>query len=311
MSSAKNGAAGKASAFPLSISIGMYVAAVALSFVDLLFLKDVIGRVLNLEDSLAMLTSLGLGLVGIAIMTVHGIRLAHGHKGIASAIGHYGLWLLLGITFAIVRLFSAGFLGLSTEAGDEGLMTILGYTVSNVDIVMAPIMLILYVATGIMAKEAAKNILLSPAYYKWLDDRKNSKERRLLKEQEARNKAELAQQKALEKAANAQEEALNKRKGDLAKLEFAKTYGQALRNYNAKLEEIKLNYQKISTNIDYVNTIDKQENQFETGVKPSLRAIIQGSIEGAQNSVALAVRAKSDSDIQSLYDVIEAHNQKR
>ena len=295
--------------FPPAVSIGMYIAAIALSFVDLLFLNEVIGRVLNIDSIWSLLTSFGLGLVGIAIMTSYGIQLAHGHKSAWSTLGHYALWILLGVTFVVIRLGSAGILELSAAAGDEGLISVFGHTVRTVDLIMAPLMLLLYIATGIMAKDAAKNLLLSPDFHAWMDKVKNARLTRKSKEQKAREKAAADMLKKQEKAAQDLEDARLKALDSKAQLALVKTYGQALNNYNQKLEEIKAKYQQIAANIDYLATIDKQERQFEISIKPNLQAIIQGSIEATQNSVALAVRAKNGrGDGQDLYDTIDAHN---
>lgn len=298
--------------YPLSVSIGIFVAAVALSFVDLLFLSEVIGKVLDLDTLWSMLISFGLGLVGIAVMTSYGIQLAHGNNSKASAIGHYVLWIALGIIFVLIRLWSAMFLGLGTEAGDEKLISLFGLVdVREVDLIMAPLMLLLYIATGIMAKDAAKNLFLNPDFDKWNEERKLARKNRKTKEEKAREKAEREQQARLEKAAKDAEEARLAMKNGQAKAELAKTYDQALRAYNQKLEEIKSNYQTISANIDYIHTIDKQERQFEANVKPSFKKIIQGSVEGVQNSVALAIHAKNKGDIQALRNEIEIHKSTR
>lgn len=298
--------------YPLSVSIGIFIAAVALSFVDLLFLSEVIGKVLDLDTLWSIFISFGLGLVGIAVMTSYGIQLAHGHKSVASAVGHYMLWIALGIIFVLIRLWSAIFLGLGTEAGDEKLISIFGVVdVRGIDLAMAPLMLLLYIATGIMAKDAAKNLFLNPDFDKWNEERKLARRNRKTKEEKAREKAEREQLAKMEKAAREAEDALTAVKKGQAKAELAKTYSQALRSYNQKLEEIKSNYQTISANIDYIHTIDKQERQFEANIKPSFRKIIQGSVEGVQNSVALAIHAKNKGDIQGLRNEIEIYKSSR
>lgn len=298
--------------YPLSVSIGIYIAAVALSFVDLLFLNEVIGKVLDFDTLWSMLTSFGLGLVGIAVMTSYGIQLAHGNKGVASTIGHYALWIALGIVFVLIRLGTAMLLNLGPETGDEDIISLFGDArVRLVDVIMSPLMFLLYIATGIMAKDAAKNLFLNPDFDRWNEERKLAKRNRKTKEEKAREKAEREQLAKMEKAAREAEEARLAVKKGQAKAELAKTYNQALRSYNQKLEEIKSNYQTISANIDYIHTIDKQERQFEANVKPSFRKIIQGSVEGVQNSVALAVHAKNKGDIQALRNEIEIHKSTR
>ncbi len=298
--------------YPLSVSIGIFIAAIALSFVDLLFLNEVIGRVLGLDNMWSILISFGLGLVGIAVMTSYGIQLAHGNKSRANAIGHYALWIALGIIFVVIRIWSATILDLRAELGDKGLVSLFGLVnVRDVDFIMAPLMLLLYIATGIMAKDAAKNLFLNPDFDKWYEARKA---RRLANKAQREKDAEAAK---IAKAVHAEEEARAKEEARIAAIEarrqaeLAKGYNQALQAYNQKLEEIKSNYQTISANIDYIYTIDKQERQFEANVKPSFRKIIQGSVEGVQNSVALAIHAKNKGDIQALRNEIEIHKSTR
>lgn len=297
--------------YPLSLSLGLIATAVALSFVDLMFLNDVIGKVLDLGLTESMIIAFALGMIGIGIMFHQGSKVAHGASSPISALGHYALWIFLGLAFVGVRLFSASILQLDNEAGDEALLVVLGLNVREVDVVIAPLMMLLYIATGIMIKDGAKQLYLNPDFDKWIADRKQAKEDRKTKEQRRTEKAARDQEEALAKARQAQEEAIAAAKEGQAAVKKARTYHEALRRYNAKLEEIKVNYQKVSADIDYVKTIDRQEEQFRTSTKPNLMKIVRGSIEGVQHSVALAVRANSGDDIERLRQVIDAHNAKR
>ena len=200
---------------------------------------------------------------------------------------------------------------LDSETGDEALLTIFGMNVREVDVVVAPLMMLLYIATGIMIKDGAKQLYLNPDFEKWIADRKLAKQNRKTKEEARREKAERAQQEAQEKIRKAQEEAIAAAKEGREAIQRSRTYGEALRKYNAKLEEIKTNYQKISADIDYVKTIDRQEEQFSTSTKPNLMKIVRGSIEGTQHSIALAIRAKTGDDIEKLRHAIDTHNAKR
>ena len=297
--------------YPLSLSLGLITAAVILSFVDLMFLNDVIGKVLDLGLTESMVIAFALGMIGIITMFHQGSKVAHNDSTVWSSLGHYSLWLLLGLAFVTVRLFSASILQLDSETGDEALLPLLGLSVREVDVVIAPLMMLLYIATGIMVKDGAKQLYLNPDFAKWVDDRKKTKQDRRTKEEKRRERAEREQQERLEKMRKAQEEAIATAEGAKEAFHRSRTYGEARKRYNEKLEEIKANYQKISTNIDYVKTIDKQEAQFEAHTKPNLMSIVQGSREGVQNSIALAIRAKTNEDIQRLRAEIDAHNTRR
>ena len=289
----------------------MIIGAVLLSFVDLMFLNDVIGKVLNIESTESMLIAGAVGLIGIVIMASQGFRLAHGEAGRAATIIHYTIWILLGLSLAAMRFFSATIMNLKAESPDIQLIPVLGWDVTQADIVIAPLMLLMYFATGILVKDGAKHLFSNPDLAKWRETLTLSRLNKKNKESERLAKAEEAQRIALEKAQTARDEAqlsaAERKKKDLA----GRTYSQALKNYHEKLAEIKNHYQKISTNIDYVKTIDKQEHQFETSVKPNLMQVVRGSIEGVQNATALAIRAKNGGDMQDLQAQIEAHNAKR
>lgn len=297
--------------YPIPLSLGLIIAAVLLSFVDLMFLNDVIGKVLDIGAGESMVIAFALGLVGIGIMAHQGARLAHGESNRWATISHYLLWILLGASFVVIRLFSASILQLDSEAGDKALLSIMGMNVNESDVVIAPLMMLLYLATGVMIKDGFKHLFTNPDFDKWRADRKQAKLDRKNKDNARALNAEEKQAKALEKAEKDREKALLDAAARRDSDKLGRTYGQALKNYNDKLIEIKTHYQQISTNIDYVKTIDKQERQFETSVKPNLMKVVNGSIDGVQNSIALAVRAKSGADIQDLRQVIETHNAKR
>ena len=110
-----------------------------------------------------------------------------GHLGIKEAydenqtkstkIGHYLLWIVLGLSFAIVRLMSATIMGLDV-GGEEALISMQDATVSTpfgiirqIDIVVAPLMFFLYLATGILAKDGVKNLISNESFKKWLEER--------------------------------------------------------------------------------------------------------------------------------------------
>lgn len=310
------------STYPILVSIILIASAVVLSFVDLMFLNDVIGKILDVGSTESMLIAFALGMVGIGVMAHQGVKVAHGTANVWGSIGHYVLWVLLGITFVVVRFFSASILQLEESAGDESLLTILGLSVREVDIVVAPLMMFLYLATGVLVKDGVKHLMMNPDFKKWQDNRKESKEQRKaheferlknaeLRMQEAQEKAEKAKQDRMREMKEAQDKAKSEAESSSIKAALNGSYGNAVAQYNIKLKEIKDKHQQISANIEFIKEIDKQENQFESKVKPSLLKIIQGSIESTQNSVALAIRAKTGEDIVALCDEIDIYNSKR
>lgn len=305
--------------YPIPISLTLIIAAIILSFVDLMFLNDVIGKILDLSSGESMVIAFALGMVGIFIMAHQGVRISHGAEKKRYALGHYALWIFLGLAFVLIRFFSASILQLDGASGDESLVAIMGLSVREVDVVLAPLMMFLYLATGLMVKDGVKHLLLNPEFEAWRDERKKSKSERRSREEKLRLKAEARVAKAQDEAEKTQEARileLAKIRGEQQQSDKSAAiasalngdYDSALKQYNAKLNEMKEKYRTISSNIDYVKNIDKQEDQFEHKVKPSLLKIVQGSIDTAQNSVALAIRRKTGEDIAGLCEVIDTHN---
>lgn len=319
MSDQKNDVSFSGSAYPLAVSLFMIVGAVVLSFVDLTFLNDVIGKVLDFGSLESMAVAFVLGLVGLGIMAHQGVKSAHGIEKFRNVIGFNLLWILLGVAFVLVRLFSATIMQLDNSLGDQSLIKIVGLNVREVDLVLAPLMFILYLATGLLVKDGIKNLLLNPEYYNWREARREAREAKRTAEDKRRANAERKmarfqaeaekkrQQREKEIEEARQKEKLD-RENDRVKNAANGTYSNALAQYRSKEKEIKEKYQKISSNIDFIKSMDKQERDFETKAKPDLLRITRASVRSAQNSVALAMRNKTGEDISSLRQVIEIHN---
>lgn len=300
-------------AYPLGVSLTIIIVAIVLSFVDLTFLNDIIGKILDLGAVESMFVAFMLGLVGIAIMASQGLREAHDHRGVLLSLVHYLLWILLGFTFAIIRLFSASVLQLDSELGDGALLEIAGLSIREVDLVIAPLMLFLYIATGLMAKDGVKNLLANSEFDKWWQNVKDARSLRKSEDYKRRKKAEerieLAQAKA--------EEARNKRMKEVAdhKIQDALngSYGHALMRYREKETEVKKRYEQIVSNIEYIKHIDKQEADFETKVKPGFSSIVTSSIESVQNEVLLMVHRKNrkSEDISKLRAALDLYVKSR
>lgn len=299
------------SAYPIPVSLAMIVIAIVLSFVDLAFLNDVIGKVLDLGSTESMAIAFALGLVGIAIMMHKGVKEAHGMEGLSSSLSHYLLWIFLGIAFVLIRLFSATIMQLDESSGDQSLMNIMGITIRQVDLVVTPLMLFLYFATGLLAKDGVKNLLLNPDYDKWWTSWREARKNKKTKEEKMRESAEKRMAKLQEEAEQKRRQREKEMEDDRIKNALTGSYSNALVQYRAKEKEIQEKYQIISSNLDYVIGIDKQEQEFEYKVKPSLLSIVEHSIQSVQNNVALAMRKKTGGDITKLRDEIQNYNQYR
>lgn len=297
--------------YPLTASVTMIAAAILLSFVDLTFLNEVIGKVLDAGPTLSMAVAFALGLVGIGLMAHQGVRMAHRDDKLSVTIILYTLWTCFGIALVFIRLFSATILGLDSAVGDQSLISISSLNFRQIDLVLAPVMFFLYLATGFMVMDGVKNLYLNPEFDKWKESRRKSREE--LKIEAAKLKAEAALR--IERLRNDAEKEKDGRikaiKEQQLKDALEREYTNALREYRMKERELKETHQKISANIDYVKNIDKQENEFESKVKPSLMKIVTTSINSAQNSVALTIRKKTNEDLSALRHVIDTHNNQR
>lgn len=308
--------------YPLSVSIPMIAIAIIVSLVDLTFLNDVIGKVLDIGSLESIAIAFALGLVGIVIMAHQGVKAAHGAESRMSAIVHYTLWILLGLAFVLIRLFSATIMELDTASGDQSLITVLGLNIRQIDFVLAPLMLILYFATGLMVKDGVKNLLLNPEFEnglaKWKADRLQKKLENSKREKKAedrvnkqRDEAEREREKRGKEIEEARRKAKEQEESKRVKDALNGTYSNALAQFRDKEQEIKEIHQKISANNDYVRNIDKQEKEFEVKTKPALLHIVDESIKSTQSNVALKMRNKTGEDMVRLRNAIDSHNSNR
>lgn len=310
--------------YPLSLSIGLIIGAVVLSFVDLTFLNDIIGKILDIGLYESAAIAFALGMVGIAIMAHHGANLAHPSEQARwwHALGSYTLWIVLGVSFVAIRLFSASILQLDAEVGDKALLNIFGFDVREVDVIIAPLMLVLYLATGVMVKSGVTQLYQNPDFETWQANRKEARDKKkadllagktkaMRRIEEAQAKAEKLQLERMKEIADTKAKQLASSESAAIKSALNGSYGHARAQYEKKLAEMKGKFETISTNISSIESIDRQEEQFEQKIKPSLLKIIEGSITSAQNSVALAIRAKTGEDLVGLCTEIDLHNAKR
>lgn len=297
--------------YPLTASISMIVGAVILSFVDLAFLSEVIGKVLDLDTTASLGIGFAIGLVGIGIMAHLGVKIAHGDNKKLNVTAHYLLWVLLGLALVLIRIFSASIMGLDLSSGDESLTTIAGHSFRQSDIITAPLMFFLYIATGVMVKDGVKNLYLNPEFEEWRINRKKAKAAKKNKDDRRRDEAEKRMNKMRSDAEKQMEEQRAKIEKEREQSALNGTYSNALVQFRAKEKEIKVKYQQIAANIGYIQSIDRQEHDFEKRIKPGLMKIANQSIGSAQNTIALAIRKKTGEDISNLRAVITAYNDSR
>lgn len=181
---------------PIFIPLAFLIFATVLAMVDTVILADVVGKVLDLESSLSYAIAATLGLVGISFMMHLGFEEAESKAPLSQlSVGlHYGLWIAMGLTVASLRLFSSYILDLSAEA-EAGLVQVLGMELRSEDLVFAPLMLILYLMTGLAAKKSMYSLISNPEFQDW---RGALKARKSQREKEKEDRKKLAKQRQVE-----------------------------------------------------------------------------------------------------------------
>lgn len=297
--------------YPWPLSIGMIIFAILLSFVDLMFLNEVIGRVLDLSATESMLVAFGLGLVGIIIMASVGAMKAFGHDSTLAKVGLYSLWFTLGLSFVILRIFSATILQLDPTLGDEALFTLGDILIRQSDLVLGPIMLLLYVATGVLALDGTKHLLMSPDFMKMLADRKKNRAKEnadaATRAQEAETRRKAAEAEAAARAAEAEEQ----RKAALEAGKIDKYYEDVLKQYRDLEAELMRQHKLISQNIEYIKRKDKAEKAFETKTKPGFINIFNDAVRSSQGEVVLLMNKYNGGGITEYREVVNRHNSDR
>lgn len=297
--------------YPWPLSLGMIVFAVLLSFVDLMFLNEVIGRVLDLSATESMLVAFGLGLVGIIIMASVGAMKAFGHDAMLAKVGLYTLWFTLGLSFVILRIFSATILQLDPTLGDEALFTLGDILIRQSDLVLGPIMLILYVATGVLALDGTKHLLMSPDFMKMLADRKKNRAKEsadaATRAQEAETRRKAAEAEAAARAAEAEEQ----RRAAIEAGKLDKYYEDVMKQYRDLEAELMRQHKLISQNIEYIKRKDKAEKAFETKTKPGFINIFNDAVRSSQGEVVLLMNKYNGGGITEYREVVNRHNSDR
>lgn len=151
-------AAGEYSGYGMTLAIWMLVGGVVLSVADVFFLQDVIAR---LFDESIYYIGLGVAilvfLAAMGIMVHLGVKYAHRlHEPVrvTERVAHYVVWLSLGIVVAGLRLD----------------------THRELDAILALLLFFIYVASGWLALDGAKNLVGGDEFKAWDERRKREKE---------------------------------------------------------------------------------------------------------------------------------------
>lgn len=152
---------------PYQLQLTMLLGYALLAAVDLSFLYEVVGEVLDVPFAPALVVACGVGLAGLGVMIHLGYREADRavhDLSRASVVVHVTVWLMLGLAVAAARLFRAVILNLQPSDG-ETLIHVFGMRVAQADLVFAPILFILFLITGIGARDATHKLLLNSDFH--------------------------------------------------------------------------------------------------------------------------------------------------
>lgn len=333
---------------PWAFPLGMLIVCVLLAIVDLAFLNRVIGQVLDVGPMMSFFVSSGLGLVGLAFMMHLGYREAEPnthHIGLANYVIHYSLWILLGLLISAARFFAGPIMGLTAEDG-VAVWTVASFEVRQEDVIFAPIMFLLYLITGIGAKEAIHNLLLNADFHQSRTAAREKKEQKTKEKEEAKQEAlakiaqaqkekEDAAKKVLaerEQSTQAKKEAeQTKKEAERKLLEAAQPlkeeaqqkahrqkqlkaargdYFDEVKRYKNLESKFHSKYQDVSSLIAKLEAIEG-ETQSLTLARDNILGAIEKSQLGVQQQVAFLIHGRTQESIAELKAVISSHNDQR
>lgn len=328
---------------PFFFPLAMLFVCIFLAFVDLAFLNEVIGQVLDVGPTTSLFVSSGLGLVGLAFMMDLGYREAESSDiGLVNRLIHYGLWILLGLAIAATRFYSASILKLS-DADEVVLVDVLGTQVRQEDILFAPIMLLLYLITGLGAKSALETLVVNRGFAESRASTKERKERRRSEAEEARLKVAEQRKQDQETAASQKAQRLKeveekrqaklrditekkeaKRKAERQQFESnqpktqlerqlkdaRKQYFDEVKRYKQLESKFQSRYRRVSTLLAGLEGIDGDATAL-TQARDSIIGVIDKSGSSTQLEVASLIHARTQEPIADLKAAIAAHNARR
>lgn len=283
-------------------SVGMIVAAFALSVVDLAFLNDVVGQVLHLDTGMSMVVSAAIGLVGMTMMMHLGYKAANGGISLGAKLSHYFIWLLLGISLALIRFFSASIIELGAN---EGVVELMDIAVREADIIFAPVMLFLYIATGWLAFDGVKDFFNSGMAAFLMTNHNDRRELMKLERKIRQSEVELEKLEADEIA-----------EGNRDGVGRDKDQKEKLRKY----EKVKAEYESVKSRADAIRariadgnakieSYTPEVDSLRTSAANILKTVGQ-SKRSTQNEVALQVKAAfPEASVRVLKDTIAEHNE--
>lgn len=304
------------------------------SMVDITFLQDVLGRILGISTASSTVLSAIIGLSAmVMLMGFQGYKEAHAPEAELTQPWYKKpevlLWLILGFILMILRIVS----GYILELGEDDAL-LAGTKIRLMDLVTAPIMLILYLGAGLFAMYGIRNFFKSDMYFEMLDNMNNKKsrdevmrrrhieemerkrkERELAREQRMQERQEKQQAKAEARESKQQAKAETRKSKQQVKAKeresnrLRREYEDARKVYDKKVEDVHREHERISRQLSRLETSGHDLNNVG-GISSRLVNNVNETRSQVQGQVAMLVNAKSHISVDTLNGIIADYNSK-
>ena len=287
------------------------------SMLDLTFLQDVLGRILNLSSAMALLISLIIGLVAsVALMGLAGYRQGHEAGGGSKLreMPEFWIWIVVGVILVVVRLMT----GTIVEVDSNEATVKFGFLIiRSSDLVTAPLMFALYLGTGLLVNFCAREFFYTDMYLEWAENHAKKKTDMKQRRQEAIAQADERNRKRLEMADAARKEQLDKRERMLAERQAAddkrkmrEGYDLAVSEYKKVEQSVHAQHQRISVALTELEEARAELERTKVAYRRLLDNVDKSRI-GTQNEVALLVHYKTpEVSVETLQGIIDQYNAK-
>lgn len=272
-----------------------FVIGVLVSVVDITFLQDVLGRILNISSDLATVISFVVGLA--AIGTMMGF---YGYKKYYSESESKNwfirnldviLWVILGFALAILRIISGSII----EVGDESTIKLFGLTVRSADLVIAPIMMVFYFAAGTLSMYCIQHFFESDQWYDMQDTARTRKIQRTIAMREAELKR--TQQGIV-------------RSGVIEERQSNRSLATAERRYQSVLRRVHREHEQISAALSELDAAASDIIHNDDN-KETLLSNVDEARSEIQGQVAMIVNSQSNVSVETLNGLIDDYNKRR
>lgn len=299
------------------VLVALFVVGLIGSMLDLTFLQDVLGRILNLSSAMALLVSLIIGLVAsVALMGLAGYRQGHesGENSKLSKMPEFWIWIVLGVILIVVRLMTGTIVEVDSNESTIKLGAII---VRSSDLVTAPLMFFMYLGTGLLVNFCAREFFYTDMYSEWAKNHESKKEDMKARRQEAMSLADERRRQQLEIAKAARQEQMDKRNRMLAERQAADDKRKLREGYDLAVEEYKkveqsvhMRHQQITKALTELEEARTELERTKDAYRRLLDNVEQSRV-GTQNEVALLIHAKTpEISVETLQGIIEQYNDK-